>query len=219
MAINGVFEENLKLHIQAGYPIIYIETVEEQRVISDIISVANTLEPSRDIFIWDYIKGYHSKNFAIKDPFAALEFIENSDIFQPGIFILKDYHKVINVGGIIRYLRNLIPLLKSHKKTIIITACNINIPSEIEDDTVLIDYEYPGYEKIKAFILSEAKKNNIEVHNIDQLNRLSLILKKAQLKYDSYNKILLNLYLMKRNKLLKQQECWNILKLLKVLVT
>lgn len=182
------FRQNLEMHIKAGYPIIYIQTFEEQRLVNEITHIAAAMDPQRNVEIWDYIGGYNRDSSAKKDPFKALEIIYENEWKGSAIFVLKDFHKVIETGGIIRYLRNLAASLKRQKKTIIIISPVLSIPIELEDDIITIDFELPGLDEIRKHINTFLRNKGLISADIEALaracqgltmNRINLLLKKV----------------------------------------
>ena len=100
----------------------------------------------------DFIEGYkpnlNTSKFAIKNPFQALEFIENFTADIPTIFILKDFNKFLSDILISRKIKNLFRLLKIQQKTIVILANEVNIPIELLN-----------YFNIAEFLLPNKKEN------------------------------------------------------------
>jgi hypothetical protein len=75
-----IFSKELYLLLKARYPIIYISSLEEERLEYTIHRSIN-LYQSKPIYSWDFINGYKTKinnsKFAAKNPLQALELIDN----------------------------------------------------------------------------------------------------------------------------------------------
>ena len=141
-----IFEEELLVLLNARYPIIYILTIEEDRLEYTIRnSIVNKSYSS--LYIWDFIQGYKlnpiKNEFAKRNPLEAIEFIEKINSKTPSIFILKDFKRFLKDLTISRKLRNILQLLKVQPKTIIIIDSEIQIPNELKDHITLLKFNLP----------------------------------------------------------------------------
>lgn len=141
-----IFEEELLVLLNARYPIIYILTIEEDRLEYTIRnSIVNKSYSS--LYVWDFIQGYKlnpiKNEFAKRNPLEAIEFIEKINSRTPSIFILKDFKRFLKDLTISRKLRNILQLLKVQPKTIIIIDSEIQIPSELKDHITLLKFNLP----------------------------------------------------------------------------
>ena len=141
-----IFEEELLVLLNARYPIIYILTIEEDRLEYTIRnSIVNKSYSS--LYVWDFIQGYKlnpiKNEFAKRNPLEAIEFIEKINSKTPSIFILKDFKRFLKDLTISRKLRNILQLLKVQPKTIIIIDSEIQIPNELKDHITLLKFNLP----------------------------------------------------------------------------
>ena len=116
------FNDELNLFLKARYPIIYINTIEEDRVEYVIRKNVKT-NLKRSIYSWDFVDGYtnnpNNQGFGKRNPLQALELVERLNSETPAIFLLKDFNRFLNDLAISRKLRNLSRILKLQPKTII----------------------------------------------------------------------------------------------------
>lgn len=145
------FTEELALLLKARYPIIYINTIEEERVEYVIRkNVKTTL--NRSIYSWDFIDGYtnnpNNDGFAKRNPLQALELVERLNSETPAIFLLKDFNRFLTDLSISRKLRNISRILKLQPKTIIIFGSDLVIPKELQDLITVLQFELPLKEEI-----------------------------------------------------------------------
>ena len=148
-----IFEEELLVLLNARYPIIYILTIEEDRLEYTIRNrIVNKSYSS--LYVWDFIQGYKlnpmKKEFAKRNPLEALEFIENINSRTPSIFILKDFKRFLKDLTISRKLRNILQLLKVQPKTIIIIDTEVQIPNELKDHITILKFNLPTPLEIDA---------------------------------------------------------------------
>ncbi len=153
--MNMDFNEEFQLLLRACYPLIYIPTLEEERLEATITLQAKTVG-NRPIYIWDFVDGYqdnpNNAGMGRRNPLQALEFIEKLPSQAAGVFILRDFQRFLEDISVSRKIRNLARLLKSQPKNIIIVADTINIPSELTEVFTVIDFPLPTATEIKEEI-------------------------------------------------------------------
>ena len=90
------FNDELTLLLKSRYPIIYINTIEEDRV-EYIIRKHIKTTLNRSIYSWDFVDGYtnnpNNEGFAKRNPLQALELVERLTAETPAIFLLKDFQR------------------------------------------------------------------------------------------------------------------------------
>lgn len=149
------FAEELELLLRARYPLIYIPTLEEERLEMAIASSAQSMG-NRTLYIWDFVDGYQDHpnytGFAKRNPLQALELLEKLPEQATGIFILRDFQRFLEDISISRKLRNLARSLKSQPKNIIILSSGLNIPSELTEVLTVVDFPLPTATEINAEI-------------------------------------------------------------------
>jgi len=149
---NMSFSQEFELLLRACYPLIYIPTVEEERVEEAIASCAKAA--NRTVYIWDFVDGYQDNpnhaGFGRRNPLQALELIEKLPSSAPGVFILRDFNRFLEDISISRKLRNLARLLKSQPKNIIIVSSQIAIPDELTEVLTVVDFPLPTTGEIKT---------------------------------------------------------------------
>lgn len=214
------FTEELNLYLKARYPILYITSIEEERVEYVIRkNIKTTLK--RSIFTWDFVDGYtgnpNHKNFADRNPLKALEFIERLNPETPAVFILKDYNRFISDLTISRKLRNLSRVLKLQPKTIIIIGSELNIPKELQDLITVLQFKFPSeYEinkeldrLIKALkIQVDPKVSEILVRSCQglSLERIRRVLSKIIASYRTLDEKSIPILLTEKKQIINQTE-------------
>lgn len=148
---------------KARFPYVYISTWEEERVISVINSVAtdeSLIKTERVVYTWSQTEGmttvqHERGKEETKQPLKALEFIEKCE--EPAVFILKDFHIFFGVQGknvdytLIRKVRDLVPILKlsSRPKSVVFLSPFVVLPSELQKDITVLDFDLPTIDEIK----------------------------------------------------------------------
>lgn len=145
--------------VNAGFPYIYIPSYEEERItnsIEKIIDDKELIKTDRKLFTWTQTDGLILNGERIRDTEQPLKAIENiARENEPAIYLLKDFH--IYFGGdrtprpdyaVIRRLRDIIPLLKSSRKTVVFISSRLIIPADMEKEISVLDYALPTVEEI-----------------------------------------------------------------------
>ena len=93
------FTSELALFLKARYPVIYINTSEEDRVEYVIRKNVKT-NLNRSIYTWDFIDGYtnnpNNQGFAKRNPLQALELVERLNPETPALFFTKRFQSIFN---------------------------------------------------------------------------------------------------------------------------
>ena len=160
------FNDELALFLKARYPIIYINTVEEDRV-EYIIRKNIKINFNRSIYTWDFIDGYtnnpNNEGFAKRNPLQALELVERLNAETPALFLLKDFNRFLTDLSISRKLRNISRILKLQPKTIIIIGSDLTIPKELQDLITVINFQLPLEDEINQELNRLITSLNIKV--------------------------------------------------------
>ena len=160
------FTNELALFLKARYPIIYINTVEEDRVEYVIRKNVKT-NLNRSIYSWDFVDGYsnnpNNQGFAKRNPLQALELVEKLNAETPALFLLKDFNRFLTDLSISRKLRNISRILKLQPKTIIIIASDLTIPVELQDLITVLQFQLPNEEEISHELKRLINSLNIQV--------------------------------------------------------
>ncbi len=149
------FQDEFELLLRARYSLIYIPTLEEERVEAVIAQAAKRLG-DRGIYIWDFVDGYQGNpndiGFGRRNPLQALEFVEKVAESAAAIFILRDFHRFLEDISISRKLRNLSRRLKSQPKNIVILSPQVTVPAELTEVLTVVEFPLPNASEIKEEI-------------------------------------------------------------------
>ncbi|HEY9726204.1 MAG TPA: AAA family ATPase [Chroococcales cyanobacterium] len=172
------FNNEFELLLRARYPLIYIPTLEEERVETAIAQVAQRLG-NRAVYIWDFVDGYQGNpndaGFGRRNPLQALEFVEKLPESAAAIFILRDFHRFIDDISVSRKLRNLSRRLKSQPKNIVIVTPQVTVPSDLTEVLTVLEFPLPDASEIKVEIgrLLAATGQSLSDKVLDELVRSS----------------------------------------------
>ena len=162
------FNDELTLLLKARYPVIFINTIEEDRV-EYVIRKHIKTNLNRSIYSWDFVDGYtnnpNNEGFAKRNPLQALELVERLTAETPAIFLLKDFNRFLTDISISRKLKNIGRLLKLQPKTIIIIGSEFNIPNELQDLVTIIQFQLPVKTEISQELIRLIESLNIEIES------------------------------------------------------
>jgi SpoVK/Ycf46/Vps4 family AAA+-type ATPase len=158
----GVNEE-IYLLIKARYPIIYIVSWEEERVLNELSKICH--RDGKNLIIWSYSSGFVDKNNksvgegSITAPVDALNYVmRNAE--KNRVYVFLDFHNFLRVNSridpafIIRKLRDIARILPNTTSSLIILSPILELPMELEKDVTVIDYPLPDL-KVLDSILSD----------------------------------------------------------------
>ena len=148
---------------EAGRPISYIRSAEEQRVASLLREAARTFfDPALPVWTWTMTDGLvgdagGSAGKETRDPRTALDFVLTHD--QPGIFQFKDLHEALRDDPAIRRrLRDLYETCLDRNKFVVISSPIRVIPDEIARDIVYVELTVPDLVELGDFLTHEMQE-------------------------------------------------------------
>nr|WPV72513.1 subunit 4 of 26S proteasome [Navicula sp.]WPV72670.1 subunit 4 of 26S proteasome [Navicula sp.] len=214
------FNDELALFLKARYPIIYINTIEEDRV-EYIIRKNIKTNLNRSIYSWDFVDGYtnnpNNEGFAKRNPLQALELVERLNAETPALFILKDFNRFLTDLSISRKLRNISRILKLQPKTIIIIGSDLTIPKELQDLLTVLQFQPPLEHEISQELDRLVTSLNIKIdsqlfENLTRacqglsLERIRRVLSKIIATYKTIDKNSIGILLSEKKQIISQTE-------------
>jgi AAA+ superfamily predicted ATPase len=153
--VTDSWADQLDLLIRARTPILWIRSLEEERVDRLLEQAAQRLG-GRTLLRWDFIDGLsgapNRSGEATRNPMAALACLDTLPPEQGALLVLRDFHRYCEDAGVCRRLRNLASSLRQAPRTLVITAPDWAIPRELEDSITLLDLPLPGAEEIRQLL-------------------------------------------------------------------
>ncbi|MBT3535862.1 MAG: AAA family ATPase [Rhodospirillaceae bacterium] len=147
--------KELDIYLRARFALIHVVSREEERVVAELNALCQ--KSGRALFVWDIadhfrkLVGDGPEPQPAKDPLSALDAIEKMD--GECVFLLPDFHQCWKAQSVVvRKLRNLTHKLKYTRKSLIISSPSSDIPEELKDDIVVLDFPPPGYDELSAIL-------------------------------------------------------------------
>jgi SpoVK/Ycf46/Vps4 family AAA+-type ATPase len=214
------FTSELALFLKARYPIIYIHTIEEDRV-EYVIRKNVKMNLNRSIYSWDFVDGYtnnpNNQGFGKRNPLQALELVERLNAETPALFLLKDFNRFLSDLSISRKLRNISRILKLQPKTIIIIGSDLNIPKELQELITVLQFQLPLEDEISQELNRLIDSLNIKVEpelleNLTRacqglsLERIRRVLSKIIATYKTIDNNSISVLLSEKKQIISQTE-------------
>lgn len=185
------FRDELALLMKARFPILYIESHEERRVLAEIRAVAADparLRTERAVWTWSATSGLvgpeGTATSGTADVSRALDAALRHE--EPAVFVFFDLHAALAPGGrgpdagLVRRLRDLAAAFQTAAapRTLVIVAPERRIPEDLTKDVTIVDFPLPGREEIRAtldaMIAANAGDGRIRVE-VDEQDRERLV--------------------------------------------
>ena len=179
--MSQTFCKELETLIRARYPLVYLLSSEEQRVETELRTVASRM--NKRLYTWSLTTGLVEHigqvNSATMRPIEVLLSIER--LPQHSVVLLKDFHAALNDNVVRRRLRDLSVALRRTTVTVFLLAPVLVLPPELEKDMTVIDVPLPTTEEIGEMLdrAIESVKDNPNVNVSLSAEELEMLLKAA----------------------------------------
>ncbi len=138
----------LEVLIKAQYPLIYLQTPEEERAEDVLATIGKRIQPQRRLFIWTVTHGLVEygnprslTQHNTQSPQPAIQWAMEQK--EPAIFVFKDLHDFLDNAEVKRWLRDAVASLKNTFKSIVLMSPVQVIPIELEKDVAVVDFPLP----------------------------------------------------------------------------
>ena len=145
--------ERLSRYIDAGFPVLYLNTFEEKEAIELIKRTANT----EKLIQWSIAEGYSCYSLAKKEyvmpwsqtGFAEMMAVNTEEDFDRSLFVVKDASSLLEDAVSVAYLKELaIKINNGLECTIILLSPVIRIPKELENFITILEMDYQTEDEI-----------------------------------------------------------------------
>ena len=176
---NTKLKLNLARYIDAGFPVIYINTFEEEKVDELVASVGS----GEEIYEWNETNGYI--DFRNKTPMmedCTLEMMLNQlkirEMLDRKIILLKDIAPYLDDPKIVSKIKGIARMICSGVDATVIMVSNILvIPKELEKFITILEMDYLEGDEIRQTILKFIKDRNMNEIKESLLEEMALAFK------------------------------------------
>jgi len=146
--------EDLSLLLQSRYPILYVETYDEERLRQRLAQGARSIGFSS--YTWSVsggliCEGARPSSPDACEPLAVLAAIRG--IAWPAIFLLQDFHPYLETPAVVRALRELAEESPGKLRTIVLSSPSIDLPQELRRVAARYRLEWPDKDEIRGTII------------------------------------------------------------------
>lgn len=167
------FRTNLSQLLKARFPILYVETYEEQRLLAEVTAVVTdptVVRTVRDVVTWSATEGLTSREGTVRpgtaEPAKALEAVLT--IQEPTAFLFRDLHPFLGDGhrpadtAVVRRLREVGAALKTGAlpSVVILVSPILRIPPELEKEVTIVDFPLPDESEIHGVLRRMEETNS-----------------------------------------------------------
>ena len=181
-------QDKISRYMDAGFPILYVNTFEEIRETEEIIEAAGY----REVLEWSYASGLslykqgelqneHKGELAKLPLDVVVEQLLMPEIYKLDgtTIILKDVHHYLEDAKTIALLKQMVNRINGNGDfTIVFLSPVIVIPKELEKFITIVDIDYMKFEEIRAEIVEFIKSNpNVPMVADSLLDELAMAFK------------------------------------------
>jgi hypothetical protein len=170
--------KDLELLVLSRYPIIAVETYEEERIEEILKRVAAKLEIP--LFMWTITRGLERAGagtpiYDSQHPMKALGNV--IAIPDEGIYLFKDLHRYLGEADVVRKLQDLARSFARDRRALVLAAPKITLPPELEKITAFFRLDLPTQHELKV-LATNVVKNLSQHHKVkvalssDEFDRL-----------------------------------------------
>ena len=142
---------DLEVLIRSRYPVVAVDTLEEDRLVELLGRVARRLDVP--LFTWSRTQGLvregkDQATYDTADPFKMLAHLEAAA--APGVVLLADFHPYLGDPLLVRKLREALPAFTSDRRALVLSGHGVRLPPEIGKQGVPYRLSLPDLEEIQA---------------------------------------------------------------------
>lgn len=151
-------------YIDAGFPIIYMNTFEEDKVDAIISEISS----GKEVYEWNETNGYI--DFETKTPMqedctleTMLDQLKTTDLLDRKIIVLKDVISYLEEPRIVSKIKGIARMInQGADATVIIISTTLVIPKELEKFITIMEMDYLNTDEIKDIIKEFIKENGLK---------------------------------------------------------
>ena len=152
--------DELRLLVNSRHPIIAIETQEEERAEQLLLEVSAEL--AAPLYTWSVTSGLAKAHGApIYNTDSPEQALANIALLQgDAIFLLKDFARYCDNDRVCRRLRELAEKFRSERRSIVISAAQIQLPPDLQGDSVPFQLGLPTADELLSGVKAVLSEMN-----------------------------------------------------------
>ena len=153
--------EDLKLLIESRYPILYVETYEEERL--EELLVAAATELGLPFWTWSVTQGLERKGidqpvYDTTKPLVALRHI--ASLSTSGLYLLRDFHPYLTDPTVVRELREFAQTVSGRLVTLVLCSPALELPIELRKLSARYQLDLPDEQEIRMAVVETFRQLN-----------------------------------------------------------
>lgn len=172
-------KDKLIRYIDAGFPIIYINGFEENKI-DEIIKFAAC---GRETVEWNGLNGYvdFSTKISYLDNYSlenTLEILKTDNELDRKLLVIKDIHSQLDDANIVAKIKGIANKINEGLDACIIMVSSVlNIPKELEKYITVLEMDFVSSEHIVKIIKNFIEENSLYSINPELLEEMSIAFK------------------------------------------
>lgn len=173
--------DKLIRYIDAGFPILYINSFEESQIDKCILDSA----AGRKLLEWNGAKGFIdfrtkvSQNIPDDTLLRTLSILLKAGELDKSVLVLKDVHRLLEEQEVLALLKKIAQDISNGELdcSVIIEDSILKIPKELEPYITILETDYLSTAEIKAIICGFIKENDVDMIQEELLDKMAIAFK------------------------------------------
>lgn len=190
---NKNLKSRLVRYVDAGFPIIYLNTFEEDKVDTIIQEVSC----GKEIYEWNETNGYI--DFQTKTPMIEdctlemmLDQLKPQELLDRKLILLKDVNSYLDDPKIVSKIKGIAKMInQGADATVVIISNTLIIPKELEKFITILELDYLSADEIKQIILNFIQENALDAVQGKLVDELAMAFK-GLTEFEIYNLLALS---------------------------
>ena len=150
---------DLNNYLKAGYPCLYVSTIEPLRATASIKS------EGWNLYSWDCLRGIIDRETGkivedVSDPLGAVKWLGGHN---DTILLVQNFHHFISSVEIIQEIQNSLPVWKGSGSCLIMVSPRVHLPQEISSFFTMLDFKLPSLEQLRCIQQELADAVNVDI--------------------------------------------------------
>lgn len=150
-------EGRIEVHLRAHFPLLYLQTHEEERALASLLRVREAISAKKDIdlYVWSATRGLCDREgkevapLTVGDPVQALEHVFKGP--AEAIYVFLDMHRHFT-PVIVRLIRDAVWTVKHTRKSLVFVGASASIPEDLSADATLFLYPPPDMAEMERLV-------------------------------------------------------------------
>lgn len=154
-------QRQIEVFLRAHFPLLYLQTFEEERALATLHRVRDALAEQREIglFVWSTTKGLRDRAGRLVaprtagEPMRALEAVCRGP--DEGVYVFLDPHRHFT-PVCLRLIRDAIWTVRRARKSLVFVGPGGNLPDELAPDATILFFPLPTRSELERLVVETA---------------------------------------------------------------